>query len=49
MGTSSSYGDVVTRAWDPVYLAKKALDGTNLFRGEQGLPPLKWNDAIAEI
>ncbi|CAD7949910.1 unnamed protein product [Amoebophrya sp. A120] len=46
---STNYSEVARRSYDPAYLGRKALDYTNRFRGENGLPPLKWNEAMAQI
>jgi len=34
---------------DPKYIGKLCLDKTNLFRRENNLPPLAWNDSLFEI
>jgi len=48
-GQASSYGDLVTRMYDPGFLGRKALDDTNVFRGQQHAPPLRWSQALADI
>jgi len=48
-GSSSSYGSLVSRMYDPQYLGRRAVDETNVFRGQQRLPPLRWSQALADI
>jgi len=48
-GPASTYGQLVSRSYDPNYLARRALDETNIFRGSQKIPPLKWCQGIADI
>ena len=43
------YSNFVYRRHDLEYVARVAADSTNVFRGEQGLPPLKWSDAAARV
>eukprot|EP00435_Cladocopium_sp_Y103_P025835 s691_g6.t1 len=49
LGQASTYGQLVSRSYDPKYLARRALDETNIFRGSQKIPPLKWCQGIADI
>jgi len=46
---SRTYSDLITRMYDPQYVGRKALDNTNIFRGQQNMPPMKWNQSLAEI
>lgn len=48
-GKASSYADLVTRMYEPGYLGRKALDDTNVFRGQQHAPPMRWSQALADI
>ncbi|CAJ1353524.1 unnamed protein product [Effrenium voratum] len=48
-GQASSYGQLVSRSYDPNYVARRALDETNIFRGSENMPPLKWCQGIADI
>lgn len=48
-GTSNTYADLVTRSYDPQYLGRKAVDGTNTFRAQQQMPPLRWSQGLADI
>merc|ERR1711879_299019 len=48
-GRSGSYADLVSRTYDLHHLGRKALDGTNVFRGEQRVPPMRWCHSIADI
>jgi len=48
-GQARSYGDLVTRMYDPQYLGRKALDDTNVFRGQEQRPPLRWSQALSDI
>uniref|UniRef100_A0A7S1B1C1 SCP domain-containing protein n=1 Tax=Noctiluca scintillans TaxID=2966 RepID=A0A7S1B1C1_NOCSC len=48
-GPSRSYADVVDRSYDPQFLGRRALDETNIFRGQQNMPPLKWSQALSNI
>lgn len=49
LGQASTCGQLVSRSYDPKYLARRALDETNIFRGSQKIPPLKWCQGIADI
>ncbi|CAE7634752.1 ylbC [Symbiodinium sp. CCMP2456] len=49
LGQASSYGQLVSRSYDPNYLSRRALDETNIFRGSERMPPLKWCQGIADI
>ncbi|CAE7507058.1 ylbC [Symbiodinium natans] len=49
LGQASSYGQLVSRSYDPNYLGRRALDETNIFRGSEKMPPLKWCQGIADI
>ncbi|CAK9064779.1 unnamed protein product [Durusdinium trenchii] len=49
LGQASSYGQLVNRSYDPNYLARRALDETNIFRGSEKMPPMKWCQGIADI
>lgn len=46
---ANSYGDLLTRMYDPQYLGRRALDATNVFRGQQQVPPLRWSQALSSI
>ncbi|CAE7535525.1 ylbC [Symbiodinium pilosum] len=46
---ATTYGQLVSRSYDPNYLGRRALDETNIFRGSQRMPPLKWCQGIADI
>jgi uncharacterized protein YkwD len=48
-GQANSYGQLVSRMYDPRYLGRKAVDDTNVFRGQQQAPPLRWSQALADI
>lgn len=47
-GYAAEYGAAGGR-YDPGLIARQAIDGTNAYRASKGLPPLGWNDGIAEI
>lgn len=44
-----TYGELVARGYDPEFIGRQALDGTNRYRGGRGLAPLRWHDGIARI
>jgi len=44
-----TYLDLVTRSYDPQYLGRRAIDDTNIFRGQQHMPPLRWSQALHDI
>jgi len=46
---SQTYSDLISRMYDPQYIGRKALDNTNIFRAQQNMPPMKWNQALADI
>eukprot|EP00397_Hematodinium_sp_SG-2012_P037314 GEMP01040421.1.p1 GENE.GEMP01040421.1~~GEMP01040421.1.p1 ORF type:complete len:512 (+),score=139.02 GEMP01040421.1:113-1648(+) len=48
-GTSSSMTQIISKFSDPAYLGRVCLDRTNIFRGEHGMVPLKWNEPMYEI
>jgi len=49
LGKTSTMSGISAKYSDPKYLGLLCLDKTNLFRGENKLPPLKWNDGIYHI
>eukprot|EP00927_Polykrikos_kofoidii_P038977 TRINITY_DN33419_c0_g1_i1.p1 TRINITY_DN33419_c0_g1~~TRINITY_DN33419_c0_g1_i1.p1 ORF type:complete len:922 (-),score=110.19 TRINITY_DN33419_c0_g1_i1:118-2883(-) len=44
-----SYSALRNRYYDVQYLGRVCVDRTNAFRAENRLPPLKWNQGIADI
>jgi len=48
-GSATSYGELLTRSYDPQYLGRKAVDDSNTFRAQQCMPPLRWSQALADI
>ncbi|CAD7936803.1 unnamed protein product [Amoebophrya sp. A25] len=46
---AKGYTEVQRRNCDPAYLGRRALDFTNRFRGQHGLPPLVWNESMTTI
>jgi len=49
LGKTSTMSGISAKYSDPKYLGMLCLDKTNLFRGQNNLPPLVWNDAIFHI
>jgi len=47
--SAASYGEMVSRSYDPELIARQAMDGTNGYRASKGLAPLRWHDGIAKI
>jgi hypothetical protein len=41
LNSQPGQGQLVSRSYDPKYLARRALDETNIFRGSQKIPPLR--------
>eukprot|EP00746_Dinoflagellata_sp_MGD_P074781 gnl/MRDRNA2_/MRDRNA2_301608_c0_seq1.p1 gnl/MRDRNA2_/MRDRNA2_301608_c0~~gnl/MRDRNA2_/MRDRNA2_301608_c0_seq1.p1 ORF type:complete len:178 (-),score=31.97 gnl/MRDRNA2_/MRDRNA2_301608_c0_seq1:24-497(-) len=48
-GSSNRYLGLIERSYDPQYLGRRAVDETNIFRGTEKKPPLKWSQALADI
>jgi len=48
-GSANTVSGLVNRMYDPQYLGRKAVDDSNIFRGEQKMPPMRWSQALADI